>query len=113
MRTERESFAILDRALGAAGTEADASFLSVDQNISRFANSNIHQNMSEISAGLTLRVIVDGSMGVVVDELIRRRRDSPHRGAGAGGRAPLQPAAELHGAQSRQRAASGRSDFRR
>jgi PmbA protein len=77
MRTEQESFAILDRALAAAGTEADASFVSVDQNISRFANSNVHQNMSEVSAGLTLRVIVDGSMGVASttsfdDEEIRR-----------------------------------------
>jgi predicted Zn-dependent protease len=77
MRDERESFAILDRALTAAGTEADASFISVDQNISRFANSNVHQNMSEISAGLTLRVIVNGSIGVASttvfdDDEIRR-----------------------------------------
>jgi len=64
MRTERESFEILDRALHAADTEADAVFTSIDQNFSRFANSNLHQNMSEISAGLTLRVIVDGCMGV-------------------------------------------------
>lgn len=65
MRTERESFEILDRALTAArADEADADFVSVDHNISRFANSTVHQNMSEISAGLTLRVIVNGSMGV-------------------------------------------------
>jgi predicted Zn-dependent protease len=64
MRSASESFEILDRALHAANAEADAVFISVDQNISRFANSNLHQNMSEISAGLTLRVIVDGSMGV-------------------------------------------------
>src|SRR5712671_4154787 len=65
MRTESESFEILDRALRAANAdEADAVLLSIDQNISRFANSNLHQNMSEISAGLTLRVIVNGSMGV-------------------------------------------------
>lgn len=77
MRTQRESFEILDRALSAAGTEADASFISVDQNISRFANSNVHQNMSEVSAGLTLRVISGGSMGVASttsldDDEIRR-----------------------------------------
>ncbi|HEX3581453.1 MAG TPA: TldD/PmbA family protein [Thermoanaerobaculia bacterium] len=77
MRTERDSFAILDRALGAAGTEADASFISVDQNISRYANSNVHQNMSEVSAGLTLRVVVNGSIGVASttsfdDDEIRR-----------------------------------------
>lgn len=65
MRTESDSLAILDRALRAAGTEeADAAFLSVDQNISRFANSQLHQNMSEESASLTLRVIVNGAMGV-------------------------------------------------
>src|SRR3954449_5336008 len=68
MRSNDDSFSILDTALAAAkdagAYEADAVFESTDQNISRFANSNLHQNMSEISAGLTLRVIVDGSMGV-------------------------------------------------
>jgi predicted Zn-dependent protease len=65
MRSESESFAILERVLHAAGAdEADAAFLSVDQNISRFANSQLHQNMSEESASLTLRVIVDGAIGV-------------------------------------------------
>jgi len=65
MRTEHDSFAILNAALNAAGAaEADAVFISTDQNISRFANSNLHQNMSEISAELTLRVIVDDAMGV-------------------------------------------------
>src|SRR5882724_10222530 len=78
MRTEHESFAILDQALAAAGTtEADAVFISTDQNISRFANSNLHQNMSEVSAELELRVIVDSAMGVAsttvfdVDEIAR------------------------------------------
>jgi PmbA protein len=65
MRPEHDSFAILDAALNAAGApEADAVFVSTDQNISRFANSNLHQNMSEVSAELTLRVIVDDAMGV-------------------------------------------------
>lgn len=65
MRSESDSHIILNRALDAAkADEADAVFISVDQNISRFANSNLHQNMSEISADLTLRVIVGGSMGV-------------------------------------------------
>src|SRR3954454_17619596 len=81
MRSEADSFAILETALTAArdagASEADAVFESTDQNISRFANSNLHQNMSEISAELTLRVIVDGAMGVAsttvfdVDELAR------------------------------------------
>jgi predicted Zn-dependent protease len=65
MRSESDSFAILDLALSAAGAdEADAAFVSVDQNISRFANSQLHQNMSEESAALTLRVVVNGAMGV-------------------------------------------------
>jgi PmbA protein len=65
MRSEAESFEILERALSAAGAEeADAAFISVDQNISRFANSQVHQNMSEESASLTLRLIVNGAMGV-------------------------------------------------
>ena len=65
MKDAAQSFAILDRALAAAHAgEADACFVSVDQNISRFANSQLHQNMSEESASLTLRVIVNGAMGV-------------------------------------------------
>src|SRR5581483_762678 len=65
MLSQEQSHDILSRALAAANAgEADAVLISVDQNISRFANSNLHQNMSEISAGLTLRVIVNGSMGI-------------------------------------------------
>src|SRR5947207_10388587 len=63
--SEHHSQEILARALEAANAdESDAALISIDQNISRFANSNLQQNMSEISAGLTLRVIVNGSMGV-------------------------------------------------
>ena len=65
MRIEAESFDILNAALEAAkADEADACFISVDQNISRFANSQLHQNMSEESAWLSLRVILNGAMGV-------------------------------------------------
>jgi len=65
MRTEHDSFEVLDRALAAANApEADAVFMSVDQNITRFANSQVHQNMSEVSASLQLRVFVNGSQGV-------------------------------------------------
>ncbi|MFZ2492506.1 MAG: DNA gyrase modulator, partial [Thermoanaerobaculia bacterium] len=65
VRDQDESFDILERALAAAGTdEADAMLTSTDQNISRFAGSQIHQNMSEESAALTLRVVIGASMGV-------------------------------------------------
>ena len=56
---------ILERALRAtAADEADATLIETDRNISRFANSGVHQNMSETSAELTIRVVVDGAMGV-------------------------------------------------
>jgi predicted Zn-dependent protease len=56
---------ILERALSAANAdEADASFISVDHNITRFANSQIHQNMSDESWWLTVRVILNGALGV-------------------------------------------------
>jgi predicted Zn-dependent protease len=120
MDDQREAFSILDRALAAAqADEADAAFLFVDQNISRFANSQLHQNMSEESASLTLRVIVNGAMGVATttsfdDEEIARtaalareaaRHSQPvqgfaglYRGEGAGGRA--QGAAEGAGGRA-------------
>ena len=70
--------AILERALAAAHPdEADAVVMATDRNISRFANSNIHQNMSETTGELTLRVVVNGAFGVASttvfdDEEIRR-----------------------------------------
>lgn len=65
MKSADSSLAIIERALEVSGGgEADAAFISTDQNISRFANSQVHQNMSEESAWLTLRVIVNGAMGV-------------------------------------------------
>ncbi|HVS31327.1 MAG TPA: TldD/PmbA family protein [Thermoanaerobaculia bacterium] len=65
MRSESESFEILGRALAAASADqADAVFVASDRNISRFANSTIHQNMSEETAELILRVIIGGAAGV-------------------------------------------------
>lgn len=65
MRSESESHDILQRALRMAeADEADALFVSSDRNITRFANSTIHQNMSEETAELLLRVIVNGAAGV-------------------------------------------------
>ena len=95
MRFESESLPILERALAAAGAEeADAAFISVDQNISRFANSQLHQNMSEESAWLTLRVIVNGAAGVATttafdaDEIARTaevaREAAKHSSPGLG-----------------------------
>src|SRR5687767_909474 len=69
---------ILERALHAADAdEADALVMATDRNISRFANSNIHQNMSETTGELSLRVVVSGAYGVASttvfdDDEIRR-----------------------------------------
>lgn len=65
MRSEAEAIEIVERALAAAeADEADALFVESDRNISRFAGSTIHQNMSEESASLTLRVVIGGRIGV-------------------------------------------------
>jgi predicted Zn-dependent protease len=111
---------ILDRALTAArADEADASFISVDQNITRFANSQIHQNMSEESAWLTLRVILNGAMGVATttvfddDEIARTaelareaaRHSSPIQGFNGLYR-DNEPAPELHSYDERTAAIS-------
>src|ERR1044071_8078980 len=92
MRDERDSLTISERALQLArANEADVVFVSTDHNISRFANSGVHQNMSEISAWLKLRVVVDGAVGTASttsfddDELARTaelaREAAKHSGA--------------------------------
>jgi PmbA protein len=59
-----DSVALIARALEAADSrEADAVFIATDRNISRFASSTVHQNMSEISGELTVRVVTEGRMG--------------------------------------------------
>jgi predicted Zn-dependent protease len=71
MRSRDEALSIIDRAIReAGGDEADAVFVASDRNISRFANSSLHQNMSERDASLTLRVIAGGRVGVASTSLI-------------------------------------------
>jgi predicted Zn-dependent protease len=73
MLAESEALDIVDRALASAGgDEADAALVSTDRNISRFANSSLHQNMSESSAELTLRVIAGGAAGVASTTIFDR-----------------------------------------
>ena len=65
MQSESQALDLIERALAAAGAdEADAALVATDRNISRFANSNLHQNMSETAAELTLRVVIGGATGV-------------------------------------------------
>ncbi len=55
------AIAIIDRALRmAAGDEADAVVFLSDGNLTRFANSAVHQNLSERSGSLAIRVVADG-----------------------------------------------------
>lgn len=56
---------IIDRVLRLAdGDEADAVFIGSDKNLTRFANSTIHQNLTERGGSLTIRVVADGRIGV-------------------------------------------------
>ena len=78
MHGESQLLDVIERALAASGAdEADAALVATDRNISRFANSNLHQNMSEAAAELTLRVVIGGATGVASttvfdDEEMRR-----------------------------------------
>ncbi|MEO8469767.1 MAG: TldD/PmbA family protein [Chloroflexota bacterium] len=47
--------AVLARALEAGATEAEVLVMSDDQSLTRFANSEIHQNVAETSASVNLR----------------------------------------------------------
>ena len=65
MIDETRAREIIDLALQSAeGDEADVTLFATDRNISRFANSSLRQNMSEESAHLSLRVVVDRRIGV-------------------------------------------------
>src|SRR5512145_1187463 len=58
---ERGAVGIIDRALRMAeGDEADALVFLSDGNLTRFANSSVHQNLSERSGSVTIRVVADG-----------------------------------------------------
>ena len=47
--------AVLARALDAGASEAEVLVMSEDQALTRFANSEIHQNVAETSASVNLR----------------------------------------------------------
>ena len=56
---------IVEQALAAAmGDEADVSVYRADRGISRFAGSNLRQNMVEATGNVTIRVFVDRRAGV-------------------------------------------------
>ena len=73
--------ALAERALGyaeaAGATEAEALVTADDARLTRFANSEIHQNVAEMNAQLNLRFVVGKRVGVASsnrldDEGLRR-----------------------------------------
>ena len=61
MLSESESLDLIESALGAAeGDECDAVVISSRKLLSRFAGSNLHQNSSDESASLAVRVVLSG-----------------------------------------------------
>lgn len=62
---EQKAHEILELALTHAhGDEADAVLFQTERNVSRFANSSLRQNVDEATGSLSVRVIVDGRIGV-------------------------------------------------
>jgi len=49
---------VLERAMGAGATEAEALVMEDEASLTRFANSEIHQNVSESSVSVNLRFVV-------------------------------------------------------
>ena len=56
--------AALADALGQGVTEAEALVTSEDSALTRFANSEIHQNVAETNTAVNLRVVVGKRVGV-------------------------------------------------
>jgi len=64
MTTESEAKRLTDRALAAAGGRpAEVSVRFTDASLTRFANNEIHQNVAERSAALSLRIAVGRRWG--------------------------------------------------
>ncbi|MCC7107232.1 MAG: TldD/PmbA family protein [Chloroflexi bacterium] len=65
MLGERAALTVLERVLAhGRGAEVEALLVTTDSSLTRFANSAIHQNVSERSAELRVRVITDRRTGV-------------------------------------------------
>jgi predicted Zn-dependent protease len=76
---ERGAVDAIERALRfAQGDEADAVVFLSDGNLTRFANSSVHQNLAERSGSLTIRIVADGgkigvaSTSALDDDGVRR-----------------------------------------
>lgn len=83
-REPDEILALAERALAyaerAGATEAEALVIADDARLTRFANSEIHQNVAETNAEINLRFVVGRRVGVassnrIDDEALRRLAD--------------------------------------
>jgi PmbA protein len=84
-REPSDILALAERALAyaerAGATEAEALVIADDARLTRFANSEIHQNVAETNAEINLRFVVGRRIGVassnrIDDEALRRLADS-------------------------------------
>ena len=67
----------LEEAMRAGATEAEALVMAEDASLTRFANSQIHQNVAEVNATINLRFVIGKRVGVASsgrldDEGLRR-----------------------------------------
>ena len=60
--------AALAHATGAGATEAEVLVVAGDAALTRFANSQIHQNVAETTVGLNLRFVAGRRIGVAAGE---------------------------------------------
>ncbi|HSL98419.1 MAG TPA: TldD/PmbA family protein [Candidatus Deferrimicrobiaceae bacterium] len=56
---------VLERALHGGATEAEVLLTAEDSSLTRFANSEIHQNVAERSLGVSLRFVVGSRVAVI------------------------------------------------
>ncbi|HEX6140854.1 MAG TPA: metallopeptidase TldD-related protein, partial [Candidatus Limnocylindria bacterium] len=101
IRQAVDADAILEQALGALDGQGEALVTVRDAALTRFANSRIHQNVSEHDATLRLRVVDGARQGVAstnrldaegIGEVVRRASEMCRRAAPHPDPTPLAPA---------------------
>ena len=104
---------VLERALRIGATEAEVLVMAGDSALTRFANSEIHQNVAERSLTVNLRYVVGQADRRRLDGQGRPRRPAHARPPGGRDRAELRGARRLGGSARRRRCARGDDRRRR
>ena len=98
-RTPADVLALAERVLGFAEkespTEVEVMAMADDGSLTRFANSEIHQNVAESNAQVNLRFVTGKRVGVALDEPVRRRGTPPPGRAGCGDRPQLRRSSRM------------------